>query len=91
MLFHHTHTHTNMKSKAVAALPEHAHLFGEFGCYNGGKQFLNRECGKALKPKQEDMAKFETPLDPSFYPLPLTPDQDQVWYDIVKNAIQQPG
>jgi hypothetical protein len=70
-------------------LPEHAHLFGEPGCYNGAhpKQKLNRECGKAATPKQEKTASMETPLDPSYYPLPLTAEQDQVWYDIVKTAI----
>jgi len=74
---------------AVAALPEHAHLFGEFGCYSGAHPKLkqNRECGIALKPNQKKSASMETPLDPSYYPLPLTPEQDQVWYDVVKKAI----
>mmetsp|Transcript_11425 Transcript_11425/g.17198 ORF Transcript_11425/g.17198 Transcript_11425/m.17198 type:complete len:386 (+) Transcript_11425:105-1262(+) len=67
----------NMKvfvNPVVAALPQHAHLFPEFGCFGGkdpktGKR-INRECAK------ENM---ETPLDPSFYPLKLTPEMDEEW------------
>ena len=64
----------------VAALPEHAHLFGEFGCFDGNPK---RECGKAPE-------SLETPLDPSFYPLNLTDAQDNAWYDTVKANIQPP-
>lgn len=73
---------------AVAALPEHAHLFGEFGCFQGNKQ-PKRECGTAKSDSKHDQdnAKMETPRDPAFYPLKLTEAQDQRWYDIVKANI----
>jgi len=86
------HVRTSMKvfiNPVVAALPEHAHLFGEVGCFdNYGKP--NRECGKAATSRQKQTAYVETPLDPSFSPLKLTPEQDQAWYDIVKAHINQP-
>jgi SAM-dependent methyltransferase len=55
----------------VAALPEHAHLFPEFGCVekNSTAQF-HREC---------ESEKGETPLDKSMYPLKLTPEMDEQW------------
>jgi len=76
------HVWTSMKvsiNPTVAALPQHAHLFGEFGCY-GGKIGVSSECKNAEK---------ETLLDPSFYPLNLTIAQDEAWYDIVKANIKQ--
>mmetsp|Transcript_7182 Transcript_7182/g.14152 ORF Transcript_7182/g.14152 Transcript_7182/m.14152 type:complete len:390 (-) Transcript_7182:472-1641(-) len=73
----------------VAALPEHAHLFGELGCFTDyGKP--NRKCGTPARPgvkKSIAAAAIETPLDPSFFPLVLTDAQDQAWYDIVKASI----
>jgi len=73
----------------VAALPEHAHLFGEIGCFtNMGEP--NRRCGIPRSPRQAETAKQETPLDPSYYPLELTAQQDQAWFDIVKANIKQP-
>jgi len=65
----------------VAALPEHAHLFGEFGCYIN-KVKGNRACGT-------DRSGVETPLLPSYYPYNLTQSQDEVWYDIVKANIPE--
>lgn len=74
---------------AVAALPQHAHLFGAPGCFtNYGEP--NRECGKPKTRRQKKTAEIETPLDPSYYPLKLTEEQDQAWYDIVKANIKQP-
>ena len=73
--------------QAVAALPEHAHLFGEFGCFQSTGQPA-RECGIANIPKMQKSAERETPLDPAFYPLKLTDAQDNAWYDIVKANIQ---
>jgi hypothetical protein len=61
----------------VAALPEHAHLFGGVGgCHKEGlgESIVNRECG-------EDK---ETPLDPTYFPLKLTEEQDEAWYNIIK-------
>ena len=79
-----------LTQQVVAALPEHAHLFGEVGCFqNYGMP--NRECGKPANPRQKKTADVETPLDPSFYPLKLTPEQDEAWYDIVKANISPPA
>lgn len=66
----------NMKvfiNPMVASLPEHAHLFPEFGCYQGKGEpgeMLLRECDEKYN---------ETPLPKSFYPLKLTPEMDDKW------------
>lgn len=73
----------------VAALPQHAHLFGELGCFTK-RGAPNHECGKALLPKHEASAAIQTPLDPAFFPLKLNDDQDQHWYDIIKASIKLP-
>jgi hypothetical protein len=68
---------------AVAALPQHAHLFPEFGCYGGrgdGK-IHHRECGTGRD------GKLETPLDKSLYPLELTPEMDQEWEDLIRKNL----
>jgi len=85
--FNSQHIWTSMKvfiNPTVAALPEHAHLFGEFGCYLNMPS--NRECGKpeSDQERHRESAARETPLDPSFYPLKLNQGQDQDWYDIIK-------
>lgn len=90
--FNAQHVWTSMKvfiNPVVAALPEHAHLFMEFGCFQSPKE-PNRECGKAMKPSQKKDAGMETPLPPSFYPLKLDPSQDEAWYDIVKANVKIP-
>jgi hypothetical protein len=46
-----------------------------------------RECGKAANANEQHDANIETPLDKSYYPLTLTPQQDEDWYTIVKNNI----
>jgi len=74
------HIFVSMKvfiNPVVAALPQHAHLFTEFGCFNGNTK-KRRECGGVQDTKQ-----LETSLDPSYYPYPLTPAQDEAWYQIV--------
>lgn len=78
-------------AQVVAALPEHAHLFGEFGCYGGrehgagrGKGIVHVECGR-------DEKGVETRLDPAFYPLELTEEQDRDWYEIVRAHTGGPG
>uniref|UniRef100_A0A7S1CX87 Uncharacterized protein n=1 Tax=Cyclophora tenuis TaxID=216820 RepID=A0A7S1CX87_CYCTE len=67
---------------AVTALPQHAHLYYEPGCYekrvNG--TLYQREC----RTEQN-----ETPLPDSFKPLPLTLEQDKKWFDWVKDHVQQ--
>lgn len=69
----------------VAALPEHANLFPEFGCFesNGpGLTINHKECGEG---KGGDL---ETRLDPSFYPLDLTPKMDVDWENEVRQNVQ---
>ena len=67
----------------VAALPQHAHLFPELGCYDGAKDgaIVHRECGSG---KNGDM---ETPLAKEFYPLKLTAAMDEEWERTVKSKL----
>lgn len=67
----------------VAALPQHAHLFPELGCYEGRDkgQILHRECGTGRS------GALETPLAPSFFPLKLTPEMDAKWENILKSNL----
>ncbi|OEU21738.1 hypothetical protein FRACYDRAFT_178829 [Fragilariopsis cylindrus CCMP1102] len=84
------HVWTSMKvfiNPTVAALPQHAHLFGEFGCFEAIG--TSRECGTKAGRYSIENAEKETLLDPSFYPLNLTITQDEAWYDIVKANIKQ--
>eukprot|EP00560_Eucampia_antarctica_P005936 CAMPEP_0197823548 /NCGR_PEP_ID=MMETSP1437-20131217/881_1 /TAXON_ID=49252 ORGANISM="Eucampia antarctica, Strain CCMP1452" /NCGR_SAMPLE_ID=MMETSP1437 /ASSEMBLY_ACC=CAM_ASM_001096 /LENGTH=373 /DNA_ID=CAMNT_0043422769 /DNA_START=30 /DNA_END=1151 /DNA_ORIENTATION=+ len=64
----------------VAALPEHAHLFPEFGCFgkDADGNRMHREC---------DEKKGETPLDGSMYPLKLTPQMDEEWIAILEKNV----
>lgn len=66
----------------VAALPEHAHLFAENGCY-GGKDSL----GKAIR-RECDEGKGETPLAKSMLPLKLTPTMDEEWDNMIKKNVK---
>jgi len=69
----------------VASLPQHAHLFGTPGCY-GGKWGVHRECGEKGGGGW-DQYHTESKRDPSYFPLVLTKEQDQKWFDIVKANI----
>jgi len=67
----------------VAALPEHAHLFPEFGCFGGKKkdgEIIHREC---------DESKHETPLDKAMYPLKITPEMDSKWVDWIEEHVDE--
>jgi hypothetical protein len=67
---------------AVASMPQHAHLFPEFGCYGQkGKQKIHRECGTGKE------GALETPLAKDFYPLKLTPEMDKEWEDLIRSKI----
>jgi hypothetical protein len=67
---------------AVAAMPQHAHLFPEFGCYAvNGKERIHRECGTGKE------GALETPLAKDFYPLKLTPEMDKEWEDLIRSKI----
>lgn len=71
---------------AVAALPEHVHLFAEHGCYHNrsGDNIGHRECGTGGR-----AGKGESVLPKSFYPLTLTDDMDKAWEDLIKKNIKQ--
>lgn len=68
---------------AVASLPEHAHLFPEFGCYAGREdgEIKHRECGTGRD------GKLETALPSQFYPLKLTPQMDEDWAQLIRTNI----
>lgn len=68
----------------VASLPEHAHLFSEHGCFKerGEKgAIIHKECGTLRG------AKTESKLPENFYPLNLTPEQDEAWLQQVQRAV----
>jgi len=66
---------------AVAALPEHAHLFAEHGCYTDGLNGFGKECGTGRG------GELETPLPDEFKPLNLTQEMDDAWVDLVRRNI----
>jgi len=69
----------------VAALPEHAHLFAEHGCYYNrtDAKVFQRECGTSSSQPEESR------MPDSFYPLKLTDDMDVAWEELVKKNINQ--
>lgn len=83
------HIFTNMKvfiNPAVASLPEHAHLFSEHGCYNARAaqgETTHKECGTLSG------GDTESKLPESFYPLAITPEQDDAWMERIKAAIAE--
>lgn len=82
------HVWLNMKvfvNPVVAALPQHAHLFPEIGCYEKTGEnglILHRECGTG---GIGGIGALETPLDPSFFPLKITPDMDDQWLELIRS------
>jgi hypothetical protein len=71
---------------AVAALPQHAHLFPEPGCFmKKGKSRQHRECGTGKE------GSLETPLAKEMYPLKLTPKMDKDWEDLIRSKIVAAG
>ncbi|CAB9523128.1 expressed unknown protein [Seminavis robusta] len=66
---------------AVAALPEHAHLLAEQGCYKGreGGVHIHREC---------DPSKGESVLPESFRPLQWSVEAHKAWLEKVKSSIK---
>ncbi|KAL3780208.1 hypothetical protein HJC23_007532 [Cyclotella cryptica] len=68
----------------VASLPQHAHLFGEHGCYGGrvegGKQ-IHVDCSQSKNAAGDHL----TPLPESFKPLNLTKEMDGAWLDLIKD------
>ena len=74
---------------AVAALPQHAHLLAEPGCFlksaNGVR--VNRECGTAPETFVVGV-ELETVLPESFRALKLNPTQDTEWVEHVKPKVK---
>ena len=65
----------------VAALPQHAHLFFEHGCYSG----RDREHHMTLRPCEA--AKHETELPKSFLPLTIDPQSHVEWNKRIQQHI----
>ena len=65
----------------VAALPQHAHLFPEHGCFGGKNADTHRICG------QGKGGELESVLPASYWPLQPTRDQDEQWADLVRQHI----
>ena len=67
----------------VAALPQHAHLFPEHGCYQppdaDGKK--SKVCGTG------EGATLESVLPPSYWPLVPTMEQDEAWNELIRKHI----
>lgn len=81
------HIHANMMvfmNPLVTALPEHSHLFYEPGCFASRRNGVLslRDCG--IGPTGDN----ETPLPPSYKPLVLTKEQDDQWFDWVKERVK---
>lgn len=65
---------------AVAALPEHAHLFPELGCLQKSDGIsTNRKC---------DPTKGESEPDPKMYPLELTEKMDEDWLEWLRPRVK---
>jgi Methyltransferase domain len=67
----------------VAALPEHAHLFPEHGCFGDrpGTEQKYRECGTGPH------GNLESVLPQSFYPLVPTEEQEEAWRVLIRKHI----
>ena len=71
---------------AVAALPQHAHLMAEPGCFNartrGGKRSTHKKCGTGRG------GDTETPLPPEFEPIVLKKFMDSDWDTLVTKNLK---
>ena len=66
----------------VAALPQHAHLFPEHGCWNGKATTV---CGTG------EGGTLESTLPPSYWPLEPTAAQDEAWAQLIQKHITIPN
>jgi Methyltransferase domain len=67
----------------VAALPQHAHLFPEHGCFGGRNEdgsMQHKVCGT-------DPDSLESILPQSYWPLEPTIEQDEAWNDLIRRHI----
>jgi len=71
----------------VSSLPQHAHLFAEHGCYGGRNEKTKEKFHEDCKTAKGDHL---TPLPESFYPIKLTAEMDEAWFDLIKN-FKTPG
>ena len=72
---------------AVAALPQHAHLLAEPGCYDENENgTVHRECGV-----NNGEGISESVLPTSFQALKLTQAQDEAWVKQVKPRVKPKG
>lgn len=81
------HIHSNMLvflNPLVTALPEHAHLYYEPGCFlsRSSGVLRQRNCGEG------PLGNLETPLPPEYKPLVLTKEQDNQWFEWVKARVK---
>eukprot|EP00563_Minutocellus_polymorphus_P004704 CAMPEP_0181035664 /NCGR_PEP_ID=MMETSP1070-20121207/8442_1 /TAXON_ID=265543 /ORGANISM="Minutocellus polymorphus, Strain NH13" /LENGTH=371 /DNA_ID=CAMNT_0023113235 /DNA_START=151 /DNA_END=1266 /DNA_ORIENTATION=+ len=68
----------------VAALPEHAHLFPEIGCFESREEnglIIHRKC---------DPANGESEPDPNMYPLELSDQMDEDWLEWLRPRVAPP-
>jgi hypothetical protein len=72
---------------SVAALPQHAHLMAEPGCFvpSSGGEIVHRECGTGNQP----CAKLESVLPENFRALSLDPMHEKQWFEYVKPKVKQ--
>jgi Methyltransferase domain len=69
----------------VAALPQHAHLFPEHGCY-GGPNFAHRVCG------QGKGGELETVLPPEYWPIHLPNEEgNNAWAELIREHLDTPS
>jgi hypothetical protein len=85
------HIYTSLKvfvNPAVAALPQHQHLFPDHGCFynysTGAFRTVRRPCGG---PGSSE-AHLETKLPDSYEPLSVTPEMHQKWNDFIKSRLE---
>jgi hypothetical protein len=74
---------------AVAALPQHQHLFPDHGCflkYNAPDIEFRSETRPCGMPGRKG-AELETPLPEWMLPLPVTPEMHQRWHDFIKERV----
>ena len=74
----------------VAMLPRHSGLMAEDGCYGGKKEGGGVEhvkCGGVKKNGQMD--EQNTPMDPNYHVLEITPEMDKSWEQNVLASLKK--
>lgn len=74
---------------AVGALPQHAHLFAEPGCYHTNGTFVSKVCGDTrFNNAQDGQHAVESTLPPEFQPLPVLPENQRRWEEHIRKYIK---